>query len=145
MESYVIGWMIAFLVICALEAASLQLVAIWFAAGSLVCVFLSLAGVSFTGQLIAFIVVSLVTMALLRPYAMKKIKPNLIKTNVDDVIGKKAIVLHDFNELTKEGRVQLDGVDWAAKNIGHQPLKKDDEVYVHEIKGVTVLVNKEKK
>ncbi len=145
MESYVIGWMIAFFVICAIEAASLQLVAIWFAAGSLVCVILSLFGIDFTGQLVAFLLVSVVTLLLLRPYALKKIKPNLIKTNVDEILGKKAIVLQDFNELTNEGRVQLEGVDWAAKNIGHHPLKKDDEVYVHAIKGVTVIVNKEKK
>lgn len=143
METYFLGWIVVFVLICLLELATHQLVAIWFAAGSLVCVFLSYFEYPLYVQLIVFIVVSCVTLLLLRPYAIKKVNVEVIKTNIHEAIDKKAIVIADFDPMTREGRVQLEGMDWAARSIDDKLLKKDDKVVVKAIEGVKFIVKRE--
>lgn len=143
METYFLGWIVFFVLICLLELATQQLVAIWFAAGSLVCVFLSYFGYPLYIQLIIFIVVSCVTLLLLRPYAIKKVNANVIKTNIHEAIGKKAIVIADFDKMTREGRVQLEGMDWAARSVDDKLLRKNETVVIKAIEGVKFMVQRE--
>lgn len=143
MEHLFIGWIAFFLFICIVEVITQHLVAIWFAAGSLVCVFLSFFGFDLATQLIVFIAVSCITLLLLRPYAVKRLKPKIVLTNVHELIGKKAIVLEDFDVLTNEGRVFIDGLDWAGKTRKDESLKKDQEVKIIDVEGVKLIVTRE--
>ena len=145
MDTFFYGWIILFFVICAIEVATQQLVAIWFASASLLCVFLSYLGIDFSIQLVVFIIISIATLIILRPYAMKRLNTTTISTNADEIIGKYAIVMNDFNPLTKEGRVVIEGMDWAAKTNDGFGLKKGDEVLVKQIEGVKVIVTQEEK
>ncbi|MDF9825578.1 membrane protein implicated in regulation of membrane protease activity [Breznakia sp. PF5-3] len=143
MDTIFYGWIILFFVICAFEVATQQLVAIWFASASLICVFLSYLGVDFSIQLIVFIIVSIATLVILRPYAMKRLNTSTVSTNANEIIGKTAIVINDFDPLTKEGRVMIEGMDWAAKTNDDSELKKGNEVIVKQIEGVKVIVTRE--
>ena len=145
MDTFFYGWIILFFVICMIEIATQQLVAIWFATASLICVFLSYLGVDFSIQLIVFIIVSIATLVILRPYAMKRLNTNVVATNVDEIIGKMGIVMNDFDPLTKEGRVIIEGMDWAAKTKDLLNLKKGNEVIVKQIEGVKVIVTQEER
>lgn len=142
METYFVGWIIFFVFICLVEVMTQQLVAIWFAAGGLVCVFASYFDVAFYMQLIIFIVVSSGTLLLLRPYAMKYAKKSIIQTNVQDVVGKTAIVMEDFDSATYEGRVKLEGLDWAAKAENNAVLSKGQKVEIQAVEGVKLIVCK---
>ncbi|MDL2276437.1 NfeD family protein [Breznakia sp. OttesenSCG-928-G09] len=143
MDTIFYGWIILFFVICAFEVATQQLVAIWFASASLICVFLSYLGVDFSIQLIVFIIVSIATLVILRPYAMKRLNTSTVSTNANEIIGKTAIVINDFDPLTKEGRVMIEGMDWAAKTNDDSELQKGNEVIVKQIEGVKVIVTRE--
>lgn len=145
MENLFIFWIVICILVCFIEAITQQIVAIWFAAGSFVCIFLSYFGFDFSIQLIVFILVSILAMFLVRPYTLKKLKPTIVSTNTDGLIGKTAIVAMDFNSLTKEGRVLAQGMDWAAKTMDTEILKKGQEVVIQQIEGVKLLVSREDK
>lgn len=140
MDNLFIWWIVIFVIVCIAEAISQQLVAIWFAAGSLVCVFLSYFGVDLSTQLIMFIAISVVTMALLRPYAMGKLKPEIVKTNAEELIGKMGVAMNEFDSHTNEGRIFIDGIDWAAKSMSSKTIKKGQEVVITKIEGVKLFV-----
>jgi membrane protein implicated in regulation of membrane protease activity len=73
---------------------------------------------------------------------VKKLIKNKIKTNLDDVVGKKGIVIKSI--LKDEiGRVKVMGKDWAA--ISDEEIKEGTKVEILEIKGVKLVVEEEKK
>ena len=64
-------WLIAMVALLVIEAIVPGLVSIWFAAGALLALLLSLIGVDLWLQFTCFLVVSLVLLALTRPLAKK--------------------------------------------------------------------------
>ena len=88
-----IAWLIALVVFCVLEAATVGLVSIWFAAGALIALFASF----FTGniwiQFAVFLAVSFLCLLAVRPMARKYITPRRQATNADRVIGAEGMVL----------------------------------------------------
>ena len=88
-------WLTAFVVLIGIEAATMTLCTIWFAIGALVSFFLTLAGVGKYGQLAAFFAVSCVLFFFTRPVALRYVNPKTVKTNVDELIGKKAVITED--------------------------------------------------
>ena len=80
-----IGLIILFVVV---EIATVGLTSIWFAGGALISLILCLCGVGLGWQIGVFFVVSLVLVAFTRPWAMKYLKPHLIRTNYEQAIGE---------------------------------------------------------
>ena len=80
-------WLILMIVFILMETTTVMLVSVWFAAGALVALILSLFSLPLPVQVIAFAVVSCGLLALLRPMVQKFLKPKIVKTNVDSVIG----------------------------------------------------------
>lgn len=139
MDYYLIGWIAVFFLILLIEGLSQQLFAIWFAFGALIAIIMELTGLDFQLQLIFFIVASIIAMLALRPYVKKRLNFKIQATNSDENIGKYAVVMEDFNPLTKEGRVLLEGLDWAAK-CPEYALSKDEKVLIKAIEGVKLIV-----
>lgn len=143
MEQYFIGWLAVFLIVSTAEALTQQLVAIWFSVGSFIAIFVSILGFDFSIQLAVFLIVSIVSILAFRPIMMKHFKVKISKTNIALVVGKKGYVLTDFNALTFEGRVQVDGMDWAASSKNEVLLKKGDKIVVEGVQGVKLIVRNE--
>src|SRR5574344_1841299 len=104
-----ICWLLLFLVLLVFEIISLGLTTIWFAAGALVAFVASLAGANLIIQVILFIVVSVLLLALTRPIAVKYLDNNKTKTNVDEVIGKKVEVITRIDNLKGTGEARING------------------------------------
>ena len=93
MEQYAwIIWVAAMVVFGIAEAATVNLVSVWFVAGSLAALIVQLLGGSPLLQIAAFLVVSAVLLALLRPFARKFVSPKRTATNADRVLGQEAYV-----------------------------------------------------
>jgi len=76
-----IGLIILFVLV---EIATVGLTSIWFAGGALISLHcLCLCGVGLGWQIGVFFVASLVLVAFTRPWAMKYLKPHLIRTNYE--------------------------------------------------------------
>lgn len=133
-----LGLVILFIV---LELPTTGLTTIWFAAGSLVGFFLALAHAPLPVQIVAAILVSLLLLIFARPFFRKLFGKNMVKTNVDSLIGEYAKVTEQIDNINGTGYVTVKGQDWMART-------KDDSVTVEQgtlveilaISGVKVIV-----
>lgn len=138
MEAIVwLGVMILFLVG---EAVTVGLTSIWFAVGALGALITVRLGFGFWPQITVFIVLSGVTLALVRPLAKKLLRPNHAATNADRVIGAVGVVTQAINNLDGEGLVNLAGQVWSARSKNEQVIPAGQEVRVLHIQGVKVIV-----
>ena len=104
-----IFWLLAAIGFVVLEAMTLNLVSIWFAAALLSCLVTG----SFRVQAVVFIAVSTLCLLALKPLCSRLRKPPTA-TNGDRALGREAVALTSVSaEAT--GRVRLDGVDWNAR------------------------------
>ena len=76
-------WLALLVLFIVAEASTVTMVSIWFAAGSLAALVVALLGGKFWLQIVLFLAVSAVFLALLRPIARKHFTPRITRTNVD--------------------------------------------------------------
>jgi membrane protein implicated in regulation of membrane protease activity len=92
------------------------------------------------GQLLAFIIGSIATVAFLRPIAKRHLHmPAALRTGTAALEGTKAVVLQrvDLNG----GRVRIGGEEWSARAyMEDQVLEPGTRVEVVKIEGATALV-----
>lgn len=131
-------WIVVMVVGVLVEAATLTLVSIWFAVGALGAVIAELLGASSTVQLIIFVVLSALMIAITRPLLKKIMPAKYTPTNSELDVGKQAVVIETIDNDRNEGRVRLDGVDWNAVSDDGSVIKKDTVVIVKEV-GTTRL------
>lgn len=135
-----ISWLVAFLVLLLIEIATLGLVTIWFAGACLIAMVVSALGAPLWLQLAVFVIVSVVLFVFTRPIAMKYFNKSREKTNVENVIGKYAIVTETIDNLRGTGSVQLNGLDWTARSAEEAlVIEKDTKVEILEVKGVKLI------
>jgi|ADurb_Total_1213_FD_contig_31_1398088_length_1496_multi_6_in_0_out_0_2 membrane protein implicated in regulation of membrane protease activity len=134
----IILWIILVVVAVLLEAATMALVSIWFAAGALAAVVAAALGFPLWVQIAVFLIVSLVLLAATRPLLKKLMPDKYIPTNGELDIGKKAVVIETVDNAKSTGRVKLDGVDWSADSWDGSVIKKDTVVIV-KARGTTKL------
>ena len=108
-------WLILLIAFVVVEALTVSLVSIWFAAGAVAALIVSGFTSSWLVQFAVFAVVSAVALAATRPLVKKRMTARRVPTNADINVGRKAQVLVEVTpDVT--GRVRLDGVDWNARS-----------------------------
>ena len=138
METMQIVWLVLMLVFVIVEGATATLVSIWFCAGALVALLVSLvAPEAYVLQAVAFLVVSALMLMALRPVARRLIGNRRVATNADASIGKKAQVVVEI-QPGRFGRVKLEGQEWTAKSDATLPV--GSWVQVLAIEGVKLVV-----
>lgn len=144
MEPYF--WLFAFALLLLAEAATMGLATIWFAGGSLAAFAVNLLGGNQWFQVGTFLAVSFVLLVFTRPLAVRYINQNREKTNVDGLICKTAVATEDIDNIQAKGRVQVNGLSWAARTEGGDTvIRKGEIVEVLSIEGVKLIVKKQKK
>ena len=140
----IIFWLVMFVIFLVAEILTLGLTTIWFAGGAIVAFVLALLEVGLPIQIIAFLVVSIVLLILTRPIALRFFNQNREKTNVDSLIGQKAVVLEQIDSLHGVGRVEMNGMEWSAKTEDiNMVIEQGEVVVVQAIQGVKLIVKKE--
>ena len=129
-------WLIILVVLALAEAATINLVSIWFAAGALTALLVSLFCQNFWIQLVVFLLVSTLCLAL----AQKKFTPHLRPTNLDLLLGQYGVVTEDIDNLAATGQVKVDGQIWTARNEVEEPIPAGSIVQVLRIEGVKIIV-----
>ena len=132
-------WLLVAVTFGLIEAMTLGIVSIWFAIGALGAMLVAFIIDSFMIQLLVFLAVSLILVATTRKVAMDKLKIGRIKTNIDELIGKEAVVVKEIRPYTT-GEVKLDGKVWRAMSESKQVYKVDEIVTVLRIEGVTIII-----
>ena len=136
-----IFWLAALVVFLIMEASTVMLVSIWFAAGALAAIVVALTGGSLSFQVVVFLAVSILLLASLRTLVRKHFTPRLVRTNVDSVVGSIGIVTTPVNNIAALGRVEINGMEWAARSTTGSPLPEGARVKVDKIEGVKVFVS----
>lgn len=134
-------WLILLIGFLIVEGACpIHLVSIWFAAGSLVALLVSLLGGAVWLQITLFILVSAVLLALLWPIVQKYMKPKLTATNVDALVGTLGIVVSPIDNVDAVGQVKLNGMEWSARSTTGESIPQGVKVRVDRVQGVKVFV-----
>lgn len=133
-------WLVLMIALLAAEACTVTLISLWFAAGSLAAMIVSLLGGAIWLQTLAFLVVSVVMLTALRPLTRKYFTPKLTPTNIDSVIGSAGLVTAPIDNLAATGQVKLGGMEWTARSTSGEPIPQGTKVTVDRIEGVKVYV-----
>ena len=132
-----LGIMVVFLF---MEANTVSLVSIWFAAGSLAALIASLFGAPGWLQITLFLVTSAAALACLRPLVRKYIKPKIVPTNTDALLNSQGYVTEEIDNLAARGQVKLGAMEWTARSTNGNPIPQGTLVRVDKIEGVKAFV-----
>jgi membrane protein implicated in regulation of membrane protease activity len=134
-------WLIASGLFAAGEMASLDLVLLMFAGGALGGMTVALLGGSTVLQMIAFIVVSGVLLALVRPIAKRHLteRTPLQLDGVDILIGRTAKVTRAVD--SSGGRIRMGADEWTARSQhSGEAFAIGQTVRILEVDGATAVV-----
>lgn len=131
------GLMVLFLIA---EASTVSMTTLWFAIGALAALIASAAGGELWLQIVLFLAVSALLLALLRPIAKRYFTPRLTRTNVDAVVGKTGRVTVAIDNVSGRGQVKLEGQEWTARSESGEEIGEGAQVKVCRIEGVKVFV-----
>lgn len=138
-----IYWLIAFVILLGIEAATMVLTTIWFAGGALIAFILALLGVNVQVQLAAFVIVSFILLFFTRPLALKYVNRNTVRTNSEGLVGKHARVTSEINNSEERGTAVLNGQEWTARALENDRIYPVGAVVeVKDIKGVKLIVSR---
>ena len=134
-------WLIIFVVCIGVELATMGLTTIWFAGGALIASVIAAVGAPIWLQVVLFFAVSFVLLYFTRPVAVKYFNKDRVKTNVESMIGKQAIVISEINNLQGIGQVTVGGIEWSARTLQEDiTLPVGSVVVVRAISGVKLIV-----
>lgn len=136
-------WMILLVALVAGEAITVGLTLIWFAVGALGGLAVSALGGPLWLQVGAFLLLSALTLVLVRPVAAKLLYPGVSPTNADRIIDQMAMVTQEIDNMAQTGQVKLSGQVWTARSEDGSVIPPRSRVRILRIEGVKVLVRME--
>ena len=145
MNSEATFWLVAMVIFLILEMATISLVSIWFVGGSLAAFLVSFAVRKPWVEVLVFLGVSLALLFLIRPLARKfSVKKKFqIRSGAQALVGKRAVVTEQIDNLHATGSVQVNGQYWSAKCLDdEEKIEKDSVVIIREVDGVRLVVEK---
>ena len=114
-------WLIVLAVFLVIEAITVGLTTIWFAGGTLVLLIFT------------------------RPLAVRYMNKGVPKTNVNSLIGEKAVVIQKINNLEQTGQVRINDIEWMARTSSDEvTIPEQTVVTIEAVQGVKLIVKEEK-
>jgi membrane protein implicated in regulation of membrane protease activity len=134
-------WVIAAAVLGVAELLTTTLALGLVAVGALAAALTSALGGDIALQLIAFAVVSLAGIVLIRPYALRRLRRRpALRTGTAALVGQTGFVLADVTPHA--GRIRIGGEEWSARAYDEvSVIPSGSTVDVLQIKGATALVH----
>ncbi|WP_312642125.1 NfeD family protein [Hydrogenoanaerobacterium sp.] len=139
-ELYPVFWLILGIALAIAEAATVQLVAIWFSLGAVAAIIPALMGAPVWAQFLVFVAVSALAMVGTRPFVKRFLNVKQERTNADRVIGQTGVVLQEIDNDRAQGRVLVMGLDWSARSVDGTDIPVDAKVTILAIEGVKLIV-----
>lgn len=137
-----IVWLIVFIILLLIEILTLGLTTIWFCIGALAAFIAALFGAGYVVQAILFVIVSMLSLIITRPIAVKYLNKDRVKTNVDEVIGKTAVIKKRIDDTQTIGEAELEGDTWLACSVDGAAFEAGEKAEVVRVEGVKLLLKK---
>lgn len=132
-------WLVLAVIFLIVEALTVGLTTIWFAAGAAVALILSVFDIPVLPQVICFFAVSICLLVFTRKIFIEKLGTGAESTNIDALIGEVGQVTAKI-EPFKTGQVNLKGQIWTAICEEDVTIDVDSFVIVKAIEGVKLIV-----
>lgn len=139
-HTLLIVWAAAIIIFGTLEALTAQLVSIWFVIGAIAALIAQLLSAPLYLQIVVFIIVSVIALAITRPLVKKYIHPKMQRTNADRVLEQHGLVVEKIDNTNATGQVKVDGKIWTARSLDDTVIPEDAKVQVEKIDGVKLIV-----
>ncbi|MCM1101896.1 MAG: NfeD family protein [Clostridium sp.] len=144
MSEMMVVWLVILIVAIVIEVGTLGLTGIWFAGGALIAVIAAAFSLPLWLQILLFLVVSLLLMVFTRPIAVKYFNKDRVRTNVESMIGRQAIVISEIDNLQGIGQVTVGGQEWSARSEDDRKcLAVGTVVQVVAVSGVKLIVSED--
>ncbi len=144
MSEMMIVWLVILIVAIGIEVGTLGLTSIWFAGGALIAVVAAAFSLPVWLQVMLFLTVSLLLMVFTRPVAVKYFNKDRVRTNVESMIGRQAIVISEIDNLQGIGQVTVGGQEWSARSEDdRQRMAVGTVVTVAAVSGVKLIVRED--
>jgi membrane protein implicated in regulation of membrane protease activity len=144
MSEMIIIWLVVLLIAIAIELGTLGLTSIWFAGGALIAAIAAAFSLPVWLQILLFLMVSLALMVFTRPIAVKYFNKDRVRTNVESMIGRQAIVISEIDNLQGIGQVTVGGQEWSARSEDEQKcMAAGTVVEVVAVSGVKLIVRED--
>lgn len=138
-------WLLVAAVLVVIEIFTSGFAVACFSVGCVFGAILAACDLSLTWQIVAFAIGSFLAFVFIRPFVMKiidkKTNDNGVKTNMDNIIGKIAVVTENIEE-NGFGRVKIDGDDWKAQTEDGSPIEKGTKVQIVSYESIILTVKK---
>lgn len=143
-ENYLsVIWLALLILLLVIEIITVGLTSIWAAGGALVALILSFLGVSVVWQIAAFFVVTFVLLWFTRPFAVKFINSQRVKTNYEGIIGKTIRISERVDNIRQTGMAVVNGQEWTVRSENDKEILEPDTLAkVVTISGVKLIVKK---
>jgi len=144
--SFVVMWLVLGVIFCTAEIFIPSFFIFWFGLGAFAAsVFAFFTG--FVIQIVIFITVSAVLLIFTRPIVLKVLMrhDSPQKINIDDIIGKRAIVIERIDALENTGKVKVNGEVWRAMTSDNSTVEIGNYVKILKVEGTLLKVEKEEK
>ena len=139
-----IMWLILLACFLVVEAITVGLTTIWFAGGALVAAIASGLGAGILIQWVLFLIVSLALLIFTRPMAVRYMNKGVPKTNVNSLIGERAVVIQKINNLEQTGQVRINDIEWMARTSSDEvTIPEHAIVTIEDVHGVKLIVKEE--
>lgn len=122
-----------------IEAMTSELVSCWFAPSALVAMILSPFVKAFWIQILVFLGLSVLLLAIGRSLLKKKLAVRKTNLNADSLIGKTGVVQEPINNISETGSVKIAGLIWTARSVNGEEIPEGSVVIIREIQGVKLI------
>ena len=122
-DSYItIAWLALLIILLIIEIITVGLTSIWAAGGALAALILNILGIPLAGQVVVFFVVTFVLLYFTRPFAVRFINTQRVKTNYEGIIGKTIRIAETVDNINQTGMAVVNGQEWTVR------AEKDEEI-----------------
>jgi len=137
-------WLTVMILALVCEGCTTALVSIWFVPPAIISMILAILEVDVWVQVVVFFVVSIASIVLFHSFFKKKLANSKKKaTNTDILMGEKAVVVEDIDNLTSVGCVKINGQLWSARaETEGEKISVGEVVEIVAVKGVKLVCRK---
>lgn len=136
----IVVWIAVMILLLVGEAMTVGLTFLWFAIGAAGGLIAAAMGAGTLTQLLVFLLVSALSLVLVRPFAKRFLNTRVSPTNADRVIGKTAVVTESIDNVAGVGQINVAGQIWSARSEYNTVLPANTQVRILRIEGVKVFV-----
>lgn len=140
----ILFWLVILLVCIVAEIHTNAFIALFIGFGAAVALILSFAGVAFALQAVFWLAISGVTLAALRPFAVKNfhrpLLTDLSRPTKSALTNLKGLVEETVGDENHPGRVKIQGESWKAVTDWIEPIPAGSPIVVRKTYGTTLWV-----